>query len=174
MIPDLNRIQEPTLIGFQKVWDKILFRPLLTLPRLLLMFSHTCHIVRLNGDTQSFKQHVHYTTLLENAGNNVDWLSKSVVQDVVPPAVNVVPPAADVVPPAVNVVPPAAKSVSTSVRHIISNSMYGKYLSALGLGIQCYHLVVFTENTSDLTALGIFNKSNTARSLNFPAPGRNI
>ena len=69
-------------------------------PSYALLFSHTCYIVRLNGDAQSLKQHVLYTTLLEHAGNNVDWLSKSVVQDVVLPAVNVVP--------------PAAKSVSTS------------------------------------------------------------
>ena len=110
--------------------------------------------------TQSLKQDMHYTTLLENAGNNVDWLPKSVVQDVVLPAVNVVP--------------PAAKSVSTYLRHIISNTMYGKYLPALGLGIQWSHLVVFTENTSGLTALGIFNKNNSERSLNFPAPGRNV
>ena len=62
--------------------------------------SHICNIARLNEDTQEIKQDVHYTTLLEDAGTNVDWLSKSVGQDLAPPAVNVVP--------------PAAKSVSTS------------------------------------------------------------
>ena len=45
------------------------------------------------------------------------------------------------------------------VRHIILNGMYGKYLPALGLGIQWSHVVIFTENTSGLTALGIFTKT---------------
>ena len=64
----------------------IVFMSLKSTPIAILEIFHTCNIVRLNGDSQSLKQHVHYTTLLENAGNNVDWLSKSVVQDVVPPA----------------------------------------------------------------------------------------
>ena len=47
--------------------------------------------IRLYEEAQALKQHLHFTTLLENAGNNVD---QGVGQDVVPPAADVVPPAA--------------------------------------------------------------------------------
>ena len=43
---------------------------------------------------------VHYTTLLDNARNDVDLLSKGVEQDLVPPVAHVVPTAADVFPSA--------------------------------------------------------------------------